>query len=95
MAGGNTFYGQPWKLPYTKEQLASAANNQIPIIGDNGNWFRWSIATSQWEDTGTYAKAGKSPYIGVNGYWYEWDDETKQYVNTGKIASSTGISATR
>lgn len=89
MAG--TFIGDPWKQPYTAQQLQDAATHQIPIIGANGNWWRWDIETSAFVDTGKIAEGGKSPYIGVNGYWYEWDDETKQYVNTGKIASMADV----
>ena len=67
MAG--TFIGEPWKQPYTAQQLQDAATHQIPIIGANGNWWRWDIETSAFVDTGKIAEGGKSPYVGDNGYW--------------------------
>lgn len=89
MAG--TFIGEPWKQPYTAQQLQDAATHQLPIIGANGNWWRWDIETSAFVDTGKIAEGGKSPYVGDNGYWYEWNDEKREYVNTGKIASMVDL----
>lgn len=89
MAG--RFIGEPWKQPYTAQQLQDAATHQIPIIGANGNWWRWDIETSAFVDTGKIAEGGKSPYVGDNGYWYEWNDEKREYVNTGKIASMVDL----
>lgn len=47
-----TFIGQPWRQPYTAQQLQDAAEHQVPIVGSNGNWWRWDIDTSDWVDTG-------------------------------------------
>lgn len=49
---GETFIGQPWRQPYTAQQLQAAAEHQVPIVGSNGNWWRWDIDTSDWVDTG-------------------------------------------
>lgn len=49
---GETFIGQPWRQPYTAQQLQDAAKHQVPIVGSNGNWWRWDIDTSDWVDTG-------------------------------------------
>lgn len=55
---GETFIGQPWRQPYTAKQLQDAAEHQVPIIGANGNFWRWDIATSAYVDTGVLAGAG-------------------------------------
>lgn len=49
---GETFIGKPWRQPYTAQQLQDAATHQVPIVGSNGNWWRWDIDTSDWVDTG-------------------------------------------
>lgn len=36
----------------------AAAVNTSPVIGENGNWWRWNIETSSWEDTGVTAATG-------------------------------------
>lgn len=53
MAG--TFIGDPWKLPYTAQQIQDVITNGVPVVGDNGNWWRWDINTSAWVDTGVTA----------------------------------------
>lgn len=40
-----------WKAPYTKEQLQEAIKNQVPIVGANGNWWRWNVQNMEWDDT--------------------------------------------
>lgn len=47
-----------WKLPYTAEQIQAAQTNLIPIVGTNGNWWRWNIAAMKWEDTGVEVATG-------------------------------------
>lgn len=58
MAGEN-FVGQPWRMPYTAEQIQDAITNQIPIVGDNGNFWRWDIAQQKFVDTGAQARGPK------------------------------------
>ena len=53
MAG--TFIGEPWKQPYTAQQIQDIIANGVPVVGDNGNWWRWDINTSAWVDTGITA----------------------------------------
>lgn len=55
---GETFIGAPWRQPYTAKQLADAAANQVPIIGNNGNFWKWDIESGQFVDTGVAAGAG-------------------------------------
>lgn len=55
---GETFIGSPWRQPYTAKQLSDAAANQVPIIGNNGNFWRWDIESGQFVDTGVAAGAG-------------------------------------
>lgn len=33
-------------------QMEENIDNAAPIIGDNGNWWRWNVATHRYEDTG-------------------------------------------
>lgn len=58
MAVAQTFIGKPWRQPYSAQQLQDSVAHAVPIIGTNGNFWRWSIDTSDWEDTGIAAGAG-------------------------------------
>lgn len=64
-------------------KATSAAIHQ-PIVGDNGNWFTWSVDAGTYVDTGIYA-GGDAPYIGANGNWYVGQTDT------GVSATSTGV----
>lgn len=63
----------PWHLPYTAQQLQNAAENQVPIVGDDGCWWRWNIETSSWQNTNIIAKgedgAGSNPNLLTNWYF--------------------------
>lgn len=80
-----------WRQPYSKEQLAAAANNLAPTIdATTGNWRVWDIAAMTWADTGIPA-AGKNPYIGDDNYWYVWDAAANQYANTGYCVAQDAV----
>lgn len=55
----DTFFGAPWRIPYTAKQLQDAVTNQVPIIGENLNFWRWDIDTSSFVDTGIRAPGQK------------------------------------
>lgn len=63
----------PWHLPYTAQQLQNAAENQVPIVGDDGCWWRWNIETSTWQNTHIIAKgkdgAGGNQNLLTNWYF--------------------------
>lgn len=42
---------------YTAAQIEALIANGAPIIGQNGNWYRWNVADMQYEDTGIEADA--------------------------------------
>ena len=48
---------------------AEAATVNVPILGDNGNWFVWDKTLGEYVDTGVYS-GGEAPYIGANGNWF-------------------------
>ncbi len=55
----------------------------LPYIGDNGNWFLYSVEKSEYEDTGIAARAidGNTPVKGID-YWTDADKaEIKGYVD--------------
>lgn len=55
-----------------KNNAESAANRaeatvgKSSYIGDNGNWFAWDDASSEFYDTGVKAQAGSTVYVGDN-----------------------------
>ena len=56
MAG--TFVGEPWRMPYSAEELETAATNQVPRFNpETSHWERWNIQTGEWEETGAVARA--------------------------------------
>lgn len=50
-------------------EKAEAATVNVPILGDNGNWFVWDKTLGEYVDTGVYS-GGEAPYIGANGNWF-------------------------
>lgn len=48
-----------WRLPYTGEQIQLAQEHLIPIVGENGNWWRWDIDSASWDDTGVSANGAE------------------------------------
>lgn len=53
-----------WKMPFDKEQLQSAVENQVPRINSTTkHWEAWSIEDNAWVDTGVVAQGG-----GVNSF---------------------------
>ena len=56
-------------------EKAEAATVNVPILGNNGNWFVWDKALGEYVDTGVYS-GGEAPYIGENGNWYVGQTDT-------------------
>ena len=53
----NTFVGEPWRMPYSAEELQNAVANQVPRINETTKHFeRWNISKGEWEDTGVKAE---------------------------------------
>ena len=50
-------------------EKAEAATVNVPILGDNGNWFVWDKTLGEYVDTGVYS-GGEAPFIGANGNWF-------------------------
>lgn len=63
--------------------MKDVVESGLPYIGDNGNWFLYSLEKGEYEDTGIAARAvdGGTPQRGVD-YWTDADKaEIKSYVD--------------
>lgn len=80
--------GTSWPLEYSKDQVSSVVENQVPRISSiTKHWERYNIATQQWEDTGILATVSKALPFTVTLSASGWSNNTQTISNASFVVS--------
>lgn len=83
-----TIVGTSWSLGYSKDQVSSVVENQVPRINSvTKHWERYNIATQQWEDTGVLATVSKALPFTVTLTAAGWSNDAQTVSNENFIVS--------